>query len=160
MSTTEDHEDVSNVTQVYELGYLVLPSVTEENIPKVVLNLVSIIEKAGAVKLDSEDPSLETLSYSMSKTIGARKYVVDESYVGWMKFEIASSEIEAIKNAVEKVEEILRTLLIKAPRETTFTFAEARKARAEREEELNNPVAEVQAEALEAVEKPVEVVVE
>lgn len=160
MSTTEDHKDVSNVTQVYELGYLVLPSVTEENIPKVVLNLVSIIEKAGAVKLDSEDPYLETLSYSMSKTIGARKYVVDEAYVGWMKFEIASSVVEAIKTEVEKVEEILRTLLIKVPRETTFTFAQARKARAESEEELNNPVAEVQAEALEAVEKPVEVVVE
>ncbi len=158
MSTTVDHEDVF-VTQVYELGYLVLPSVTEDNIPKVVSNLVSIIEKAGGKPLDSEDPYLEDLAYAMSKTIGARKYVVNDAYVGWMKFEIASSEVEQIKKTVEKVEEILRCLLIKVPRETTFTFAEARKARAEKEQALENPIVEVQEEALEAIEKPAEEVV-
>ncbi|MFZ2048839.1 MAG: 30S ribosomal protein S6 [Minisyncoccia bacterium] len=158
MSTTEDHKD-AEVTQVYELGYLVLPSVTEDNIPKVVSNLVSIVEKSGGKPLDSEDPYLEDLAYAMSKTIGARKYVVNDAYVGWMKFEIASSEVEQIKIAVEKVEEILRTLLIKVPRETTFTFAAARKARAEKELALENPIVEVQEEALEAIEKPAEEVV-
>jgi len=158
MSTTVDHED-AEVTQVYELGYLVLPSVTEENIPKVVSNLVSIIEKVGGKPLDSEDPYLEDLAYAMSKTIGARKYVVNDAYVGWMKFEIASSEVEQIKTAVEKIEEILRTLLIKVPRETTFTFAEARKARADKELALENPIVEVQKEVLESIEKPAEEVV-
>lgn len=158
MSTTVDHKDVSP-TQVYELGYLVLPSVTEENVSKVVSNLVSIIEKAGGKPLDFEDPYLETLAYAMSKTIGARKYVVNDAYVGWMKLEVTPDTIESIKKAVDAVEEILRSLLIKVPRETTFTFAEARKARTEREEALNNPIVEVQEEALEAIEKPVEAVV-
>jgi ribosomal protein S6 len=149
MSTTEDHNE-GNATQVYEIGYLVLPSVTEENIPTVVQKLRSIIEKAGATPLDSEDPFLSDLAYSMSKTISARKYVVDEAYIGWMKFEAESGMVEEIKSGVDKIEEILRTLLVKVPRETTFTFAEARAAREAREEALNNPVAEVMEEALEA----------
>lgn len=135
MSTTEDHKEAV----VYELGYLVLPSVPEDNISQVVSKIVSIIEKAGAKTLDSESPFLEKLAYSMSKTVGARKYVVDEAYIGWMKFEAESSIIESIKLDVDKIEEILRTLLIKVPRETTFTYAEAREARMAKEEALNNP---------------------
>lgn len=84
----------------------------------------------------------------MSKTIGARKYVVDEAYIGWMKFEAESGMVEAIKSSVDKIEEILRTLLVKVPRETTFTFKVAREAREAREEALNNPVQEVMEESL------------
>lgn len=146
MSTTEDHNE-SAERQVYEIGYLLLPSVPEENLSQVVSNIVSVIEKAGGKTLDSEDPFLEELAYSMSKTISARKYVVDEAYIGWMKFEAESGAVEAIKAGVEKMEEVLRLLLIKAPRETTFTFEAARQARAEREEALNAPEAEVAEDA-------------
>ena len=160
MSITEDHNE-SDVS-VYEIGYLVLPSVTTDNLPQVVSNIRSIIEKAGASPLDSEDPVLEDLAYSMSKTISARKYVVDEAYIGWMKFEAESNMVEAIKLGVDKIEEILRTLLIKVPRETTFTFAAAREAREAKVEAENNPVAEVMEETLEAsmpkVDEPVAVV--
>lgn len=142
MSITEDHKEAI----VYELGYLVLPSVTEDNIPKVVSTIVSTIEKAGGKTLDSELPFLETLAYSMSKTVGARKYVVNEAYIGWMKFEAEPSAVEEIKAGIEKIEEILRFLLIKAPRETTFTFAEAREARRAQEapmlEEIGVPTLE------------------
>jgi len=132
MSITEDHKEAN----VYEIGYLVLPSVPAENLPQVVSNLVSIIEKAGGKPLDGEDPALEPLAYSMSKTVGARKYIVDEAYVGWMKFESRPDALETVREGVDKAEEILRYLLIKAPRETTFTFA---KARAEREAKENFP---------------------
>jgi ribosomal protein S6 len=135
MPTTEDHNEKEGV-RVYEIGYLVLPSVPEENLSKVVSHIDSLIEKAGGTKLDSEDPQMEELAYSMSKTISARKYVVNEAYIGWMKFEAESKAIEAIKTGVDKIEEVLRHLLIKVPRETTFTFEAARKARAEREDAL------------------------
>lgn len=138
MSTTEDHKKGG----VYEVGYLVLPSVPEDNLSNVVSKIVSIIEKAGGKTLDSEAPYLEKLAYSMSKTVSARKYVVDEAYIGWMKFEAESGVVEGIKGEIEKIEEILRILLIKVPRETTFTFEAARKARAEKEEALNAPVEE------------------
>jgi ribosomal protein S6 len=152
MSTTEDHKAIG----VYELGYLVLPSVPEDNLAQVVSTIVSTIEKAGGKTLDSENPFIQPLAYSMSKTVGARKYVVDEAYIGWMKFEAEPSMIEAIKLGVEKMEEVLRTLLIKAPRETTFTFAQAEEARRMKEEALSAPEVEVPAEAVAPVEPVVE----
>ena len=129
MSNTEDHGEKT----VYELGYLVLPSVPEESVPQVVSNLVSIIEKAGGKILEGENPFLDKLAYSMSKVVGARKYVVDEAYIGWTKFEAEPASAQVIKSETEKVEEILRFLLIKVPRETNFTFEKARKEKQEKE---------------------------
>ncbi len=152
MSTTEDHKEAG----VYELGYLVLPSVLADNIAQVVSTIVSTIEKAGGKTLDSESPFLEGLAYSMSKSVGARKYVVNEAYIGWMKFEAEPGMIEEIKLKVEKMEEILRVLLIKSPRETLFTFAQAEEARRAREETSALPVdAEVSPEVA-----PIEPVIE
>jgi ribosomal protein S6 len=153
MSTTEDHKE----STVYELGYLVLPSIPADNVPNVVSTIVSSLEKTGGKMLDSEAPFLEGLAYSMSKTVGSRKYVVDEAYIGWMKFEAESSMIAEIKIVVEKMEEILRILLIKAPRETEFTFAQAFEARRTKEEALNNPEVEVAPEVAPevAVSEPV-----
>ncbi len=149
MSITEDHREAN----VYEIGYLVLPSVPAEHLPQVLSNPVSIIEKGGGKPLDGEDPALEPLAYSMSKTVGARKYIVDEAYVGWMKFESRPDALETVREGVDKAEEILRYLLIKAPRETTFTFA---KARAEREAKENSAVVAEEEPAVEAA--PTEVV--
>ena len=80
----------------------------------------------------------------MSKQVGARKYVVNEAWLGWVKFDLEAEKIEAVKAEIEKMDEILRSLLIKAPRETVFTFAEAMK----QAEEAAAPVApEAPAEA-------------
>lgn len=122
MSTTEDRKEAN----VYELGYLVLPSVDEDKLTDVVSNLKGIIKKAGASELDSETPMKIDLAYTMSKTIGARKYVVNEAYIGWLKFEVEPSNVPEVDKAVRALEEVLRFLLIKTPRETVFTFEGAR----------------------------------
>lgn len=111
--------------QIYELGYLVLPSVAEEGLLGVVNSLKGIIAKEGGQELDGESPIKQELAYTMSKTVGASRYVVNDAYLGWLKFEVEADKIEGIKSRVEKMDEILRLLLIKAPRETGFTFAEA-----------------------------------
>jgi ribosomal protein S6 len=124
MSTTEDHKEKG----VYELGYLILPSIPEDSLSEVVTRLKSIFTKANGTEIASENPFKLDLAYSMSKAVGSRKYVVQEAYLGWMKFELEPESIPALNEEVKKVEEVLRFLLIKAPRETTFTFEGARKA--------------------------------
>ncbi|MCR4279383.1 MAG: 30S ribosomal protein S6 [Candidatus Zambryskibacteria bacterium] len=122
---------------VYELAYLVLPSIAEEGLGKVVESLKGIIAREGGTEIAGEDPFKQELSYTMTKTIGASRYVVNDAYLGWIKFDLpaeasAKEGVEhpanKIKADVEKMDEIVRILLVKAPRETTFTFAEARKA--------------------------------
>lgn len=121
---------------VYELGYLILPSIPEDKVSDVVDSIKKVITKEGGKEFDGEAPFKHPLSYQMSKTIGASKYVVSEAYLGWLKFEAEAEKISKIKDGVEKMGEVLRLLLIKAPRETSFTFAKAAKARAEKKEAL------------------------
>lgn len=113
---------------VYELGFLILPSIPEDNLPNVTNVIRKVITKAGGIEIAAEEPFKETLAYSMSKTIGASRYVVSDAYLGWIKFESDRAKATVIKAGIEKIEEVLRFLLIKAPRETTFTFAKARAA--------------------------------
>jgi ribosomal protein S6 len=134
MSTTEDQE-----IAVYEVGYSILTSVPEEKVGDVVTKIQKAITDEEGKLLDSEEPFKQELAYKMSKTMGARKYVANEAYIGWMKFESTPEKTPVIKANLDKIEEVLRFLLIKAPRETAFTFEGARKAKEEAEEALMNP---------------------
>jgi len=140
MSTTEGQAERT----VYEIGYLVLPSIPEDSLESLVSKINNTFEKVGGERIDGEMPMMIDLAYEMSKQVGARKYVVNEAWLGWVKFDLEAEKIEAVKAEIEKMDEILRSLLIKAPRETVFTFAEAMK----QAEEAAAPVApEAPAEA-------------
>lgn len=128
---------------VYELGFLILPSIPEDNLPNVTNVIRTVITKAGGIEIAAEEPFKETLAYSMSKTIGASRYVVSDAYLGWIKFEVDRAKAPAIKADIEKIEEILRFLIIKAPRETTFTFAKARAIVEDKEDSISSPAEEV-----------------
>ncbi len=131
---------------VYELGFLILPSIPEDKLPSIVDAIRNVVTKAGGGEIDAEAPFKQLLSYSMSKTIGASRYVLSDAYLGWIKFEVEPGEIQTIKAGVEKIGEILRFLLIKAPRETTFTFAKVKAAAEAKEEPVPTPAEEVMVE--------------
>lgn len=120
---------MSNIeTQIYELGYLILPSVAEENLSAAVSKIKGVVNKAGGKEIDGEEPFKTDLAYTMSKTIGASRYVVTDAYIGWIKFELEPSKAPEIADETNKIEEVLRHILLKVPRETHFTFAKAREA--------------------------------
>lgn len=121
--------------QIYEVGYLVLPSIPEEGLNAVVDKMKAVVEKAGGKTLDGEAPFKQELTYTMSKTVGASKYVANEAYLGWMKFELEPVSAPEVKVEFDKIDEILRFLIIKAPRESAFTFAKAREALLEKARE-------------------------
>ena len=152
MTTTEDRKERG----IYELGYLVLPSVAEESLSDVVNAIKGILKKSGGEEVASEDPIRIDLAYTMSKTIGARKYVVNDAYIGWVKFECDPGCIPEISDAVKKLDEVLRFLLVKAERETTFTFAQAREREAERQKALEDAAKALEEPALPEAEKVVE----
>lgn len=136
---------------VYELCFLILPSIPEDKLSDAVSLIREVVSKEGGKEISAEEPFLHPLAYEMSKTVGSSRYVVSEAYLGWIKFELEPSRVSALKDGVEKINEVLRFILVKAPRETTFTFAKARARALEREKEkeknneaetLPSPVAE------------------
>lgn len=125
--------------QVYEVGFLVLPSIPEEGISTVVEKVHKAALSVGATALDGETPIMIDLAYPMTKTVGASRYVATEAYLGWNKFELEPEKALAFKAALQSIDELLRFLLIKAPRESSFTFAKAQALIAEKEAEERAP---------------------
>ncbi len=141
---TEITKEIADA-RVYELSYLILPSLTEEQMLGVGDRLEETVRAYGH-KLDGEIPEKIDLAYTMTHVRGASRYVVNEAYIGWIKFEAPPEKLSSLKEKISEIEEIIRFLIIKAPRNTDFTFAKARAqkiaerelAREEKKEEMES----------------------
>jgi|TARA_Y100000310_G_scaffold170442_2_gene170614 ribosomal protein S6 len=127
-SDEESQEDDSEKT-VYELGYHLLSSITEEDIPTHVSDIKGIIEKNGGVFISEELPRKTPLAYAISKQIGREKHVFDDAYFGWIKFETEALKVSAFKTELDSVKEMLRYIIVKTSRETMHPIKRTYSAR-------------------------------
>ena len=118
----------NNEKQVYELSYLVLPSIAEDKVSEVVTKIKGAVAQVGGEVFAEEAPIQMELAYTMDKVVGASRYVVNEAYIGWVKFEAVPADVAKLSITINSMDEVVRSLLIKAPRETEFTFAKAKEA--------------------------------
>ncbi len=106
---------------VYEIGYLVATSVPEEKIPETIDSLRRIVTDAGGTIFAEEQPVRQPLAYTMRrKTVSGAYDKYDHAYFGWMKFELGSDSIEAVKESFEIHPVVIRILLISTVRENTY----------------------------------------
>ena len=116
----ENIKEKDDSTSIYEVSYLLLPSIALEPVPHEVDSIKEAITSRGGVIVSHEDPILIDLSYPMTKVIGTTRHKCDSGYFGWVKFEISKKEdggIEAVKKALDTKDEILRYLIVKTVRE-------------------------------------------
>jgi len=118
MEKVEKQEGIGG--QVYELGYHIVSTVAEENVPKEVEILKEIVLQDGGSLISEGEPKLINLAYSMTKSVADIKKVFNTAYFGWLKFETKSELMPKIKKAVDENPNILRYLLIKTVRENTL----------------------------------------
>ncbi len=114
----EIHDDRISI---YEIGYLIAASIPEEHVPAEAEKVKKVITDAGATVITEEAPHRQDLAYTMRrKTLAGAYDSYDEAYFGWIKFELGSGSIEAVKKAIEIIPSILRMLLIVTVRESTY----------------------------------------
>jgi ribosomal protein S6 len=114
---------------VYEIGYLIVSSIPEEKVSGEADSIKKIITDAGAVVIAEEQPHKEQLAYEMrKKTVSGAYDTYDEAYFGWVKFELESGKIEAVKKAIEVTPSVLRMLLITTVRDNTYLGKRASQA--------------------------------
>ena len=105
---------------VYEVGYLLVPTIAEENVGGEVTALKDTISESGVNFIADEYPKMMELAYEMSRAIANKKQKFTTGYFGWVKFETSSDTIEAIKTKLDKNESIIRFLILKTVRESTL----------------------------------------
>jgi ribosomal protein S6 len=116
-STPESKTD----SKVYEIGYLLVPTLPQEKVGEQASALAAILEKHSAVVIAEEAPTLISLAYEMDRSSGGGTHQrFNQGYFGWIKFYCSPSVIEEIRKSFDQNPHILRTLAISTVREKTY----------------------------------------
>jgi ribosomal protein S6 len=122
-SEVEGLENVGNEAKVgvYEVGYIMLPSIAEENLGGEVTAFKDMLTLHGATFVSDEHPKMMELAYEMSRSIANKKQKFSYGYFGWVKFECTGIQAKIIKDILDKDEKLVRYLLTKTVRENTMS---------------------------------------
>ncbi len=117
---TEDISDDESETQIYELGFHIVPSVEEGKLPAEVDSIKAFIEKQGGAFIAEDFPKKIGLAYTITKDTEGKRNKFDTAYFGWVKFEMKTENIMNVKDEMDKNKNILRYLIIKTVKESTL----------------------------------------
>lgn len=148
------------LVKVYELGYHLIPTLAEEEIPQYVNKIKDLLDSYGAVIISDESPKRIELAYTMHPSVKNKKQKYNKAYFGWIKFETDTESIEAFKKSIDDIDEIFRSLIIITVRENTmapkklFISTKKRTNRSGDEEKMDIAVVDKEIDAL--IDGPVE----
>lgn len=100
-------------TRVYELGYLLTPTIPDTEVDAAVGALKERIVHLEGVICAEGAPEFIDLAYTMEKSIASKKMKYSQGYFGWMKFESSPEAMEVLKKALDGIADVVRYLLIK-----------------------------------------------
>lgn len=156
----KDNKEKGVDTTVYEVSFLLLPSLASEQVPAKATEIRDMLTSVGGAVISFEEPILIDLAYPMLKVTLTSRQKVDSGYFGWIKFEIGSENVEIIKKNLDANAEIVRYLIVKTVRENTLLNGKMniqREERMKREEDLLPEVSEEVKEVLaEDVDKSID----
>lgn len=121
MNNNKENVQEAEDLKVYEVGYHIIPKISEGDVPAEVEKVKTILLSHGASVIAEEMPRMTQLSYEMAKATSGKREMFDRAYFGWIKFEVAPSEVLAIKEEVETYTNILRSILVETVRESTLS---------------------------------------
>lgn len=109
----------AGVSRIYEVGYIIVPSVAEGDVEKAVGAIRAPIELSGGSFIAEGAPSLIRLAYEMTAREGDKNVVYDRGYFGWLKFEAATETARALESQLAADAAILRHIIFRTVREDT-----------------------------------------
>ena len=115
----ENQKDAGEV-EIYELGYHLLPLVSEESLAEELSKIHAAVSKNEGVVIAESTPQMRQLAYSITKKIDAKNIEFNKSYFGWVKFEMNRELAVSFKKNIESNPNILRFIIIKTVRENTM----------------------------------------
>lgn len=107
------------ISRVYEAGYLIVPTVKEDEVDGVVNAIRSEVEKVGGSFIAEGAPALMKLAYTMEKREGEKYAQFDRAYFGWLKFEAGTDAAQTLTESLQGNTSILRSIVFKTVREDT-----------------------------------------
>lgn len=116
----ESTNQEKNDKNVYEVGYLLVSKLTEEEVPGVYGNLKDLVQKLGGEIISDDMPRMIPLAYTMSKVISNVRHNFDSAYFGWTKFFMDAEKVSELKKTLSFDPNFVRFLIIKTVKENTI----------------------------------------
>lgn len=102
--------------KIYEVGYLLFPTIAEENLSKE-CGAIKEALGTGAFVASELEPKMKELAYPMTKVISGKKNVFENAYFGSIYFQTEPGNIESIEKNLDKNENIIRYLVVRRNKE-------------------------------------------
>lgn len=113
-------ENVEKNSRIYEVGYLLVPTLSEENMPITYGNLKDLVVSLGGEIISDEMPKMISLAYNMVKVYQNIRSKFDTAYFGWVKFEMDPQKVLELKKKLDADPNFIRFLILKTIRENTI----------------------------------------
>jgi ribosomal protein S6 len=105
------------VSSVYEIGYHLIPTLSEEEVAEAVSKMMDVLKAEGADFVGERFPAKIQLAYPMSKRTNSKKTNYDSAYFGWVAFELSREAILKIKPFLDGNSAVLRYLIVVTDRD-------------------------------------------
>lgn len=117
-----ENEEKNNAKEkrVYELGYLLVPTMALEEVPAAYTGLKDLVSSFGGEFITDEMPKMIPLAYSMVKIVSNARNKFDSAYFGWMKFYMDTEHVRELKKKLDLDPSIIRFLILKTVKENTL----------------------------------------
>lgn len=112
-------ETHSTEARVWELGFLLAPTLPEADAVAEGLAIKTLVVDCGLSPLAEEAPRSIALAYPIARTGAHKKTYHTSAYFGWVKFEGQAECLETLAQEMKKRESVLRHILISTVREST-----------------------------------------
>lgn len=106
--------------RVYELGYLLIPTISTDEVPAVYGDIKQLISSLGGEIISDEMPKMINLAYTMLKVTANVRSKYNTAYFGWVKFYMTPEKVLELKKKSDMDAKIIRFLLIKTVKENTI----------------------------------------
>lgn len=106
--------------KVYELGYLLVPTISQDDIPIMYGNIKELIVTFGGVIISDEMPKMVPLAYFMTKVLTNVRNKFNTAYFGWIKFSMNAGKVLELKKKIDLDSNFVRFLILKTVKENTI----------------------------------------
>ena len=121
MEKTESNVHEALDSRVYEVGFHLIPKISEGDVPAEVEKIKKILSTHGASVIAEETPRMIQLSYGMARAATGKREEFTSAHFGWVKFEVNPENITSISSEVAALGSVLRSIVVSTVRESTLS---------------------------------------
>lgn len=113
LSALVDVDEDAGEPGVYEVGYHLLPTVSENALEEEHKKIAGLFGEV----IGERTPSEITLAYAIDKKVDGKRETFEKAYFGWVAAELPASDVSKIKEALDANNSLLRFLITKTSRD-------------------------------------------